>query len=285
VACSDADRERGPILEVNEQQNSDGGVSDGKREGCEDVCGGPKMIEVTSPNGVYRIDETPVTQKQYAEFLASTKRTPGTEHRICSQNTTYEPTFEDDNGTCTIGPDENAGIGEFNFYMPDVSPNHPVFCVDWCDAVAFCEWAGKRLCGRIGGGIVDANEAMNAFFDHRISEWHNVCTNGGETLFLYGGYEEIDYDPEACGTGPSFSWARDVKFYPTCRGVKDGFADVYDMAGPWPEYENAFWYPANDGTSRVFARLQSGEPPESGCYGGFTASPLDRVATFRCCKD
>lgn len=142
VACSDAEKERGPNIELVEQQ--DGGARRGTPESCEDVRGGPKMVYVETPSGIgYCIDETPVTQAQYAEFLASVKSKPGSEHKKCSGNMTYEPELPE----CFISS-RGDKPSEEDFYTPDLTPDRPIFCVDWCDAVAFCQWAGKRLCGK-----------------------------------------------------------------------------------------------------------------------------------------
>ncbi len=62
------------------------------------------------------IDRTEVTNAQYGAFVAATGyRTP----TICDRG---NPTYGDE--------------GKLN---------HPVICVNWDDAKAYCEWAGERL--------------------------------------------------------------------------------------------------------------------------------------------
>ena len=54
---------------------------------------------------------------------------------------------------------------------PGADPEHPVTHVDFCDAVAFCAWAGKRLCGKIGGGELSFAELSLA----SESQWFAAC--------------------------------------------------------------------------------------------------------------
>ena len=42
--------------------------------------------------------------------------------------------------------------------------DYPVVNVDWCDAASFCQWSGKRLCGRLGPGTLDSKQAANFRF-------------------------------------------------------------------------------------------------------------------------
>lgn len=46
-----------------------------------------------------------------------------------------------------------------------------VTCVDWCDASAYCQAVGKRLCGRIGGGAT----TWRSFERSNQSQWYNAC--------------------------------------------------------------------------------------------------------------
>jgi formylglycine-generating enzyme required for sulfatase activity len=101
--------------------------------------------------------------------------------------------------------------------------------VDWCDAVAYCKWAGKRLCGKIGGGPV----ARADFADATKSQWHNACSAGGAKLWPYGSV----YSATACnGQGNGAGAPIAVASMATCEG---GVPGVYDMSGNVFEWEDS----------------------------------------------
>ena len=89
------------------------------------IVRGPTLVPVA--NGLFFIDATEVTVAQYAEFLtAKAGDVSGQPQDVCGWNSTYEPAA-----------------------LPD-PPNFPASNIDWCDARAYCEWAGKHLCRRVG---------------------------------------------------------------------------------------------------------------------------------------
>src|SRR5215207_6646428 len=115
----------------------------------------PPLIEIPKAGGgFYCMDRTEVTNEEYSLFLASS---PGTANQVaaCGFNTSFVP---DTSAACAAE--------EVAKYDPVARPNVPVGCVDWCDAKRYCEWAGKRLCGAIGGGsnppgsFADANASQ-----------------------------------------------------------------------------------------------------------------------------
>jgi formylglycine-generating enzyme required for sulfatase activity len=66
----------------------------------------------------YRIDQTEVTNAQYARCVAA--------------------------GGCTE-PASYSSAGRFPYYGDPTYANHPVIWVNWYQASAYCAWAGKRL--------------------------------------------------------------------------------------------------------------------------------------------
>lgn len=171
--------------------------------GCRGTAG-PTMIEI--PGAGYCVDSTEVTYAQYQQFFTTNTATPAAQRAECAWNDDYAPQYHP---------------------QPD---DAPVVFVDWCDAVAYCAWAGKRLCGAIGGGAIAPNELANA----NRSQWFRACSQDGQRTFAYG----PDYVPERCNGDHNNAegGVEPVKTRADCVG---GYPGLFDMSGNAREWEDA----------------------------------------------
>jgi formylglycine-generating enzyme required for sulfatase activity len=94
--------------------------------------------------------------------------------------------------------------------------------VDWCDAHAYCHWAGKRLCGALAGGEL----ALGA--NPVLGEWHYACTGGLQTVYPYGN----DPVEGACNI-PGNADRQRVATHPGCEGGFDGIFDIIGNVSEW----------------------------------------------------
>ncbi len=216
--------------------------------------GGPAGVRI----GTYCIDSTEVTNRQYAVFLANQAAHMDSQPMVCAWNTSYVP-----------AQDWPVAAGRDNW---------PVGYVDWCDARAFCQWAGKRMCGKIGGGA----NAFSDFDKPAQSQWYRACSRGGALRYPYG----QDVDTQACNVpGSGIDHAVNVKELPGCQGGYDG---IFDMVGNVEEWEDScdstngaldscrsrglsFGYgPMNEGCALEDSDVRNGTFPDLG---------------IRCCSD
>lgn len=210
---------------------------------------GPPMVAV--PQG-FCIDSTEVTNAQYAAFVASGYPTTG-QDAWCSWNSTYKP---------QIWP--ATGLDA-----------HPVANVDWCDAYAFCKWAGKRLCGRIGGG----SNAYGDYANATNSQWYAVCSAGGAKTYPYGS----TYQATTCN-GAEYTEPDATLPVGTASGCVGGYPGVYDLSGNVWEWEDSC---AGTG-SNDDCRIRGGSfLHNNGLECGFAnkgyRSAMTQHIGFRCC--
>lgn len=195
--------------------HADGDNSSGAGgEGGSETCGGkagPEMVRV----GSYCIDSTEITYAQYDEF-AKAGVSPAT----------------------VVGCEWKPAFTEH--WFDDDDKDMPVGNVDWCDAKAYCQWAGKRLCGRIGEGADPPNhdDYVNVA---SADEWYRVCSDGGTLKYSYG---QI-YDKTKCNSDSTF--LRPVGSTPTCT-AHDG--KVFDLLGNTWE-----WVAACESTDQANPKL------------------------------
>lgn len=165
------------------------------------------MVKIPAGADTYCIDATEVTNEAYAKFLAAKPNTAG-QPTFCAWNDSFVP---------TAWP---AASGE---------EKHPVTEVDWCDARAYCAWAGKRLCGRIGEGKLPFTDHA----DPKRSEWFNACSNEGTREYPYG----TSHDGEACnGVDKNVNTTVEVGSLEGCEGGAPG---LFDMSGNVLEWEDS----------------------------------------------
>lgn len=153
--------------------------------------GGPALAAV---GGLFFIDATEVTVAQYRRFLTEKNGDVSGQIAACSWNDSYY----------------DEGVA----FEPD---NEPITMVDWCDANAFCTWAHKRMCGRIGGGAVTTAELA----DPAQSQWYLAC--GGPNGNLYSTDSR-----DGCNLSDGFESVAPVASFPGCEGY---YPSIFDLRG------------------------------------------------------
>jgi len=221
------------------------------RHACESgqcVLRGPSMVQV----GLFWIDSTEVTVGQYRQFLTAKGNDTSGQPSACGWNTSY-----------------------YDFTIPFFPDNFPIGSIDWCDARAFCDWAGKRLCGHIGGGPI----ATTDFFTPTVSQWYLAC----------GGPQGSPH-PTGTGTCNNSSDQIAAAGTTTCEGFYPG---IFDLEGNMAEWIDSCSPDGDSGTgSNDTCHLAGGSYIDTGfndfCDEGPVAYPRNCTAApfgFRCCSD
>jgi hypothetical protein len=214
------------------------------------ICARPQVSV-----GTFKIDATEVTRGSYLQFVQAKNGDVSGQPAVCSTNTSYVPPM---NWPPTLAQYEL-----------------PAVYVDWCDAYAYCAWAGERLCGKIGGGTLANGEPYD---DPTQDQWMKACSGTANTAFPYGS----TFDDTKCNGAQPVA----VATFPQCVG---GYPGLYDMSGNSPEWEDACVNP-ND-----FCRKRGshyGDAPQNSYLllrcdenGYQPRDTKDANLSFRCCSN
>ncbi|MBI2390911.1 MAG: SUMF1/EgtB/PvdO family nonheme iron enzyme [Deltaproteobacteria bacterium] len=232
--------------------------------GNDSQCGatrGARMVYVpVAPT--FCIDTHEVSAAEYVQFLQATDKKA-------------EPAFCDWNK------------GDYGSPITIPASALPVVMVDFCDAHAYCAWAGKRLCGDRASDGVGLSDA------YANSQWTVACVNGpaitewsvGSTTPAMGTCRL-----EMPGAGPA-----PVGSLGGCVGIEPPYNRVFDMSGNVEEWDTSGCRNLRAGTTpEDRLTIQCGR--RGGSYVNsikdgkcvtFGSAPIDtRTAQrgFRCCK-
>jgi sulfatase modifying factor 1 len=244
--------------EGDTENSYDDGTGLGMGE-CADICGTPgcgSCPQATMIAGAgFEIDATEVDNGQYAMMLE----------------------VELDASVLPPGCDWKSGF-QPDEWSDTLDPSLPVVGVDWCDAAVFCTWAGKRLCGAIGGGPSD----YATVDDPATDAWVNACSNAGAMAYPYGDdYDEIACNGENSGQDallPGGSLA-------TCEG---GVTGLFDMSGNVWEWSDSCETTSGDANTECRRRGGSrfSDPENLRCDSrvGRDRGERDNAVGFRCCS-
>ena len=245
------------------QANPDVPESGGGVHGtCPATLPGPVLVRVSWSGGVaFCVDSTEVTNAQYQEFLAAAA--PPAPNARCAWNASLTPAAT------------GSGCSAFD---PTGRPDHPVACLDWCDADSYCRWAGKYLCSApsLGGEPVAPVTNPSATGG---SQWIVACTDDGMSTYPYTGSGVAGrcVDKKYPGTDPG---VQPVKSATLCEG---GVAGLFDMAGNVSEWQNNCVEAKTSADGQqdecdAYGGSRSSETADTSCVAA--ASPGDTMARF-----
>jgi formylglycine-generating enzyme required for sulfatase activity len=160
---------------------------------------GPPLINVDDQ---FCIDQYEVTNKQYAEFLAHASEVSIPNE--CAWKLA-------------------AGLVPGFWSTPKAEDkNYPVTYVDFCDALTYCQWAGKRLCGLTSGerGTLDDVVQGEAYY---------ACSSAGLNAYPYGS----EYVENNCAVNRA-RFSAPVMSMSDCRTP----SGVFDLSGNVGEWQN-----------------------------------------------
>jgi formylglycine-generating enzyme len=164
------------------------------------------------------IDPTEVTRSQYAAFVTAggVTQVPG----CATFNTSLAP--------------DPACMANATVCSGSACDTQPQVCVDWCDAYAYCDKLGRRLCGRIGGGM----NPFDRYADPGSSQWMNACGAGGQ--YKYGPGDRVESGPQFCNyVGTQLGTTYAVGSHAGCGSPSPTYNTIFDLSGNVAEWEDS----------------------------------------------
>jgi formylglycine-generating enzyme len=256
---------------------------------CPTGLPGATLVRIPAPDGThYCMDQREVVRSEYAQFLAAKGDDTSGQPDECSWNDRYSPILYDPTDV-DYGPSPGHCVD--SLWDLEGQPDRPVVCVDFCDAFAYCAWAGKRLCGRRSLGTVGVDILGDQELDHVVpskeNEWYTACSQGGVTKYPYGD----TYEPDRCKDA---TWAEKNKDDMAAFNVTETSAN--QCAGGQPPYENLFDL---SGSAEEWVNLcrtggcalqggwwgQSNDQLACGKVATMHQSEMSGAIGFRCCAD
>jgi hypothetical protein len=210
--------------------------------------------------GAYNMDATEVTRGQYQTFVKAKAGNTSGQAAVCSWNNDYTPNMN---------------------YPPTLKDyDMPVASIDWCDASAYCKWAGRRLCGKVGGGAIGYPDWSSAV----ASEWVKGCSGPSFYAFPYGSA----YSETNCNTAPRSPGVRPVATYKMCEG---GYPGLFDLSGNVAEFLDgcqgtsgaADTCVAIGGSASSYISEPPGESQKCASGDVRARNSMDPERGFRCC--
>lgn len=264
-SCEDSVGPSTEICSGGEDEDCDGLVDAEDIEDCTPSISSPPLVAL--PEG-YSIDGTEVTRSQYASWLATSPSTAG-QIDDCTWNAAYSP--------------DSACMASTYVCQGDGCGNHPQPCVDWCDAYAFCNAVGKRLCGSISGG----STPYTSYADYAVSQWYNACTSHGARTEAGYPYDEL-YQAQTCNgseyTGTD-NMTADVGALGGCQAA-GAYGSIWDLSGNLYEWEDSCNGPGATANCRVRGGSFFSASSALRCSGissGTRNGAYDSIG-FRCCS-
>lgn len=270
-----------------------GGADAGGEPRCPSHANSPAMKAVPDGRGTGSlcVDTTEVTIAQFETFVEAAGGNGAT--------APLAPFLDVSDSRCdpTIGFSWTAAKrSEYASGLADPSAA-PVVWVRYCEAKAFCRYAGKRLCGSRGG--------LEDFADAAVDEWTNACTGGGANAFGYGPSFVVGKCNDAqkaattCGLAPVLCAPTAVGTHPGCTSPVPAYGGVFDMPGSVWEWTDVCInsspnticllrggaYRTTNGTDFAEAScvIALHNSPSHGA--GSQASDSESDIGFRCCAD
>jgi formylglycine-generating enzyme required for sulfatase activity len=165
-----------------------------EREGRCEACPTDMQLVRFGDGRAFCVDRQETTRVEYEAFLRAVE-TEGSElvlqdPALCPEPQSFEP---------------RSGAACDAAYLRGTDGDLPMTCVDLCDAMAYCAWRGKRLCGGRGGARLPAPSVNDPAND----EWFAACSGGTGRVYPYG----AEYAPVCNVTGDAVASAAD---FPDC---------------------------------------------------------------------
>jgi hypothetical protein len=231
-----------------------------------------KTLPASTSVPSYGIDTTEVTRDQYAAWLATNPPLPSASDSECGYKA---------NGSHI--PESQCMTAESVCKIDCAA--HPVVCIDWCSARAYCRAANKRLCGDLRGGPL-SNSNVNGLDS---DEWYRACRSAGNNTYPYGS----DFSPNACngqaywGVSSSAHFSLPVAKLRSCQSDTSDYSGVFDMSGNVWEWSDSCTGTGADGKCQLRGGSFSNESDNLAC-NSLSLTPrstLEANVGFRCCSE